>query len=406
MTRPSPEKSNGSLSCNYITDWGYTDPKVRSFVKQDRSWSGTTTPNYWNLSKQYDALPINDHNMKLTTRQEFTMTRFQDDTPGGWSLWTDTFREISFFAYTDRSYNLSHSKMAYEQAKARVISNVKDMSINVAQACAEAQRTIDLVGDTARTIAKSVVLFRKGKFKQGFKALGVSKTPLVSGKRGAADNWLAVQYGWLPLLTDVKGAVQALAKRQRPPVFVFHGSATANDSRQFFHDNIGGTAGLDSREVGYTSTTKFALAFSMRNHTSRTLSSLGISDPALLVWELLPYSFVVDWFLPIGKYLESVNYTEGLSYRWGFTVEFSKNSWQISTPGQRVVTGAYTRVDSGGPVIVSDNVWYRRTKLMNAPSASLPSLKNPLSYTHMLNGLALLSRSFGRKPPGNWQGHL
>lgn len=407
MTRPSPERSNGTLPTNFISSTGYKDPNTKSFVRYDRTWSGTITPGYYTLSKRYDALPINNHSMKLTTRTEKTVTLYQVNKPGGdWTLWTDTYRSISGYTHADYSYGLSHSKLAYEIAKTKCIDNIKDMSINLAQACAEAQRTIDLVGDTARTIAKAVVAFRKGKFKQGFKALGVSKTPNVSSRRGAADNWLAMQYGWLPLLSDVKGAAEALAKRQNPPVFVFHGKHTANDSHIFIHENVGGSGGVDSREVNYNSTTKFAVAFSKTNHLARTLSSLGINDPLLLAWEFLPYSFVVDWFYPVGKYLEQLNYTDGLSFRWGYYVQLSKNSWTISTPMHRVDNAAYTRTYSGGTIISSDNVWYQRTKLISAPSPSLPSLKNPLSYTHMLNGLALLSRAFGRTGPGNWQEHL
>jgi hypothetical protein len=395
MTRPSPERSYGSIPTNYTSSSGYSDPNVKTFVKYDRTWSGTTTPNYYELSKRYDALPINNHSMKLTTRQERTVSQLQVNKPGGdWTLWVDTYRSISGYIHQDYSYSLSHSKQAFEQAKARCLTKVKDMDINVAQAVAEAQRTMDLVGDTARTIAKSVVLFRKGKFKQGFKSLGISRTPNVTSRKGASDNWLAVQYGWLPLLSDVKGAVEALAKRSQPPLFVFHGKATAMDSQQHIFEPVGGSGGVHSWELGYNSSTKFVLAFNKKNHVARTLSQLGISDPALLVWELLPYSFVVDWFFPIGKYLETLNYCDGLSFRWGYYVQLSKNSWAISTPRWVVENSAYKRTYSGGSIITSDNVWYQRTKLTAAPSPSLPSLKNPLSPTHMINGLALLSKAF------------
>lgn len=32
--------------------------------------------------------------------------------------------------------------------------------------------------------------------------------------------------------------------------------------------------------------------------------SLGLTNPALVVWDKIPFSFVVDWFVPIGSFLE------------------------------------------------------------------------------------------------------
>jgi hypothetical protein len=35
--------------------------------------------------------------------------------------------------------------------------------------------------------------------------------------------------------------------------------------------------------------------------------NLGLTDPLSVAWELIPYSFVVDWFVPIGTYLDNLN---------------------------------------------------------------------------------------------------
>jgi hypothetical protein len=37
-----------------------------------------------------------------------------------------------------------------------------------------------------------------------------------------------------------------------------------------------------------------------------------------LAWELIPLSFVVDWFLPVGKYLDSLNATKGITFLDGY----------------------------------------------------------------------------------------
>lgn len=34
------------------------------------------------------------------------------------------------------------------------------------------------------------------------------------------------------------------------------------------------------------------------------IGRLGLNNPALITWELIPFSFVVDWFLPVGTWIE------------------------------------------------------------------------------------------------------
>jgi hypothetical protein len=43
---------------------------------------------------------------------------------------------------------------------------------------------------------------------------------------------------------------------------------------------------------------------------------LGLLDPATVLWEIIPYSFVVDWFLPIGSYLDNLNQIPNLVGRF------------------------------------------------------------------------------------------
>ena len=41
-------------------------------------------------------------------------------------------------------------------------------------------------------------------------------------------------------------------------------------------------------------------------------NQLGLVNPASVAWELIPFSFLVDWFLPVGKFLESYTDTVGM----------------------------------------------------------------------------------------------
>lgn len=398
MSRPSPETETKKIPYVYRSGNGFVNQGTRTITTNIRTYSSVNSPQYFVYNSVPHGLPNNPHEMKRTTRNEFPVSRSgQKYTPPpilstDWETYTDLFQNM-VGSYTDRSYNLAHSSQAYERAKQNCISRIKNMDVNVLQSVAEAQRTMNLVGDTATTIAKAVMAFRKGKPGQGMKLLGLQKPKaLKPTRKAAADNWLAIQYGWLPLLSDVKGAAEALAKKQFPPIFKFKGKASASDSAQRFTQAVG--FGVNSSELNYSSEAEVVMGFCMGNYAQRTLSELGISDPLLVAWELVPWSFVVDWFLPIGKYLEGLDYTSGLTFKTGYVTRFSRNSWSIIAGSGTYNSGGVRFQFNGGPIVTSDNIWLSRTRLTAPLTVSLPQLKNPLSPTHMLNGLALLSKSF------------
>jgi hypothetical protein len=77
--------------------------------------------------------------------------------------------------------------------------------------------------------------------------------------------------------------------------------------------------------------------FSRRSYTFEAyeelsaLRQMGLGNPASILWERLPYSFVIDWFIPIGNYLEligQVPYLRGRFLRSDTYEEIYKGEWR------------------------------------------------------------------------------
>jgi hypothetical protein len=49
------------------------------------------------------------------------------------------------------------------------------------------------------------------------------------------------------------------------------------------------------------------------------IRQMGVLDPLSVAWEVLPFSFVADWFIPIGTYLENLNQIPFLKGRFMVT---------------------------------------------------------------------------------------
>lgn len=181
----------------------------------------------------------------------------------------------------------------------RVLGKYKLHDFNMATFLGELPETVGTVADSALAIFRSYREVRKGRFGKAVKILrdiNNSRDRDFSIDKYASSNWLALRYGWIPLIGDAFSAVEAYeatskASRGKRKKF-FRGRS------KFVRKARAPTAGPSSRTVHYDQVL-------LRTETQpTTLQSLGFSDPELVAWELVPFSFVVDWFYSVGTYLE------------------------------------------------------------------------------------------------------
>jgi hypothetical protein len=122
-------------------------------------------------------------------------------------------------------------------------------------------------------------------------------------------------------------------------------------------------------------------------------SSTGISNPASVIWEKLPWSFVVDWFLPVGTFLNNLDYASGLEFHRGWiSTKLVSSANATIADGKADSSGVHQNYTGGSDSIHGES--YEREVLGSFPAVPLPRLKNPLSLTHVANALSLLATAF------------
>jgi len=294
------------------------------------------------------------------------------------------------------------AKLNSSSSLVKARNKLKDGRVNLAVAFAERNRTATMVGDTARNLALSVRQLRRGRWKDALRTLGVN--PNVKGKprgTGWTNQWLQMQYGWKPLLSDVYGACDALSKRP-PEDWMVHVTAQSQDYQSWEHfekplgssqptGNLYAWSGRAERRRGVFT----RIDAIPDNDLSMSLSSLGVTNPLLVGWELVPYSFVVDWFLPVGNWLESLDALLGYGKSYSSISYWNECSWLIK---------GVSRKDYTLPKRECINEWeatrnvasLTRSASAGVPQASFPRLKDPRSLGHMANGLSLLAQAFAR----------
>jgi hypothetical protein len=268
---------------------------------------------------------------------------------------------------------------------------IGSVKLNLSQIFAERQQTINLVASTASSLISGYRDLRKGR--NPFNPNGRRLKPLKHGTKAMADRWLEYSYGWVPLVQDVYSAFE-LQKLEPPSLIVKkskqqtvtstkhgvpHGSPFSNGSSQKTE-----TRSRSDRCTIRAKVTVNSPAASFAN-------SVGLTNPALLAWELLPYSFVVDWFYPIGTWLEMQTALYGVSIADASTTKSVRfyGTASVTTYTKPGLTGV--SVNGRG---LSHEVQVRKNRRLGIPGVPVPKLKSPLSTNHALSALALLRQAF------------
>jgi hypothetical protein len=75
---------------------------------------------------------------------------------------------------------------------------------------------------------------------------------------------------------------------------------------------------------------------------------MGVVNPLSIAWEVIPFSFVVDWFIPVGQVLEACTATMGLSFvdSWtsehlGYTLQSKGNLGRLNAWDVCIDEGSY-----------------------------------------------------------------
>lgn len=388
-------------------------PYVSEVTTKSKSW--TTTPGF-RQKKKSAQLPVNpftySHSIVREPEGSWQSTIIDSKGQMNVELLRGGFTQygltpsVPFLVPTGPMYDRA-DRMAVNS----LLNQVKDAKVNVAQFYAERRQTLSLITNTASRIAASYEALRSGNIVKAAKSLGGVR-PSRRVRRGfrkshadgvpdaAASAWLQMQYGWIPLLADVKGAVEALhtfTSDMDVIRSVGRGSYKEEDTRKG-----AGSLGLEFQSkstievfVKYTSFHKVLAS------ATQMSTALGLQNPALLAWELVPYSFVVDWFLPIGNYISSIDATAGLAFSTGsrtLTVRRKVTiTWSKSTP---------IRYDPFNPGVAQINGMIKASKEViditrdrtnQAPSVRFPYPKNPLSRSHVTSAISLLVSAFNRR---------
>lgn len=287
----------------------------------------------------------------------------------------------------------------------RALLKLKNQQVSLSQAFVERGQVVDLVTSNAKRIAKLVNGIYRGDFGAVLVAAGVRGRGNVKTPH---QRFLEMQYGWKPLLSDIHGAVQALsdndeAHRDRYTATVKASCGVSDDySRQLPQDSIPGIKYTTVKQSRVSHKGYIRLDYDKTNPILATAASLGLTNPLELAWEELPFSFVADWFVPVGNYLSTIDATYGWTFKSGSRSVKSTLKQRVLPECQIVEPNQYQVLRSGAFLAQGDSrrMSFSRVVYNASPNPAFPSIRNPFSTLHMAEAIALLSTAIlGGKLP-------
>lgn len=267
---------------------------------------------------------------------------------------------------------------------------------NLAVSWLERQQTVDLATDTWKRVAKSIgsiPLTRRG----WTNALR-KKFTLKRDGRQVTNDWLAYRYGVMPTLLDLYGVGQAAEDHMvnRPIIITVKQKSSLpfgfSKSGVEYWSKVGMTC---PHYQSYTGKTDIIVRLdaAVVNRDFRTMQQLGIVNPATVLFEVVPYSFVLDWVINLSDYIGQLSAFTGLSFLGNSTTTYTESEysewWSYEGPAQ---PSRYQRKDTvsiqTSPASVKQSV-FNRSVSKNPPSVQL-QLQNPLNLLHFADATALL----------------
>ena len=230
----------------------------------------------------------------------------------------------------------------------------------------------------------------------------------------AANNFLGYQFGVLPMVSDIKAVIEMSAKVedrikhlisingkttdlsynkelvQEEPFSFFRGisgfgTSEGSDGITFKRQSvrtklhIGGKLSLDLQDLKDAHSSLKGL-----------LASSGFNHPGRVIWNAIPYSFVVDWFFHVGKIMDNLR-IQPFGGRYD-----AHDFWYSVKSDATYIAIAHTNLESSYPIIGNPTLGTVHVKsydrLPGFPASSLFLTDGSLSPTQQVLGLAMLEQ--------------
>jgi hypothetical protein len=259
-----------------------------------------------------------------------------------------------------------------------------DLGVNIA----EASKSYGTVVKNLRSIGSALHSLKHGRIGDVTRQLGRGSRDIKRlDAKDLSGRWLETQYAFMPLIDQSYEAAKALEAVTGPRRLQF--SAKSPTKRITFEASSSLANYLHEASATYSK----CITCELREDLSLQ-RSLGLVNPAEIAWELVPYSFVVDWFIPVGTYIGAWGVIPALDGRFCTTLRGSEKSGPISH-GTNPANNNWTIYAACNKRELRFRTQRTVGGSLSIPHPSFNKLPKALSPKRILNAVALIHQRLG-----------
>lgn len=232
------------------------------------------------------------------------------DRPSGYLSW-DLTRDDGTYFYTDSALyaGIRSNPGAFDWAAHFDIDNIINIAVTQAYSNIDNSKTMLLatLGELDSTVKGLVsILWRAIRIIRAVRRLDLKHLRKEISLKELQDRYMEARYSLRPLVFDVKQTIDAINPEKRIGRQTFRGSCTRSYTGSwttYLDEPTGSVHWKNDYHAMATVTARAGVLTDISNVSS--LSVWGVDHILESMWELIPFSFIVDWFLNIGSWIAS-----------------------------------------------------------------------------------------------------
>lgn len=205
-----------------------------------------------------------------------------------------------------------------QQAYSKLVDQIKTDSMGWGENLATRKQSFEMMLHRIGTLTNAARRLKRGDIPGFCRALGVTQKPSRSRLKNLSSTWLEYHFGWEPLYGDIYTLCRTLSSDV--PAHTIRASSAEEAS-------FVTSPTRESNQIAQARViVKYQGTYYVDNPNKFLLNKMGVINPVSVAWELVPFSFAVDWFIPIGQYLQSFSDFWGVGRRDEFTTVYQTAS--------------------------------------------------------------------------------
>lgn len=287
-------------------------------------------------------------------------------------------------------------------------NNVADRTASLSESVLEARTTMRYINGRSSQILRFLKCAAKRDVRGMAAALRLNPRSKRAKKAASAfrraghstaSAWLEYWFAIVPIVSDV-GVVLGELSRKEPETFRVHGSgifelapvSTDTWVKEEYSDREPWVDWMVTHT--YERSVYTSLWYEIDSSSLRRLTKFGALDVPQALWAVVPWSFVVDWVLPISEVLRSLTATAGLTFKGGSTTRRVKGR-AVGVPTihdpYSYTSQKYTEIDFDYSAPEVDGVLIDRSVHASDPNPMALWVKDPFDAWKAATSLSLIA---------------